>query len=67
MKKPNKRSTNNKDKWRKHSVCILLPPNWINHKAELQSIEEDYANQTNSDTNSNASDKTSLLPEQVME
>ena len=49
---------------------VLLPPNWINHKAELQPIEEskeDQANWTNSDIDFNASDKTSLLPERVME
>ena len=33
----------------------------------MQHIEKDYANRTDSDTNSNASDKTSPLPEQIME
>ena len=49
---------------------MLLPPNQIDYKAKLQSIkesEEKYANWTNSDTNSDVSDKTSPLPEQVME
>ena len=49
---------------------MLLPPNQIDHKAELQLIEEnnkDHANWTNSDINSDASDKMSSLPEQVME
>ena len=66
-RKPNKQPTNNENKWCKHSVCVLLPPNRIDHEAELQSIEEDHTNRTDSDTDSNASDKTSPLPEQVME
>ena len=44
---------------------VLLPLNWINYEVELQPIEEnnkDYANWTNSDTNSDASDKISPLP-----
>ena len=49
-------------------MSVLLLSNWIDHKAELQSIEENKRdNRTNSDTNSNASDKMSSLPEQVME
>ena len=34
-RKPNEWPTNNKDKWRKHSVHVLLPPNQINHEIEL--------------------------------
>ena len=48
---------------------MLLPPNWIKHEAELQPIEEsekDQTNRINSDTDSDASDKISLLSEQVM-
>ena len=43
-RKPNKQPTDNEDKRCKHNVRMLLPPNWIDHKAELQLIEEDYAN-----------------------
>ena len=50
---------------------MLLLPNWIDHEAELQLIEKennkDHADQTNFDTNSDASDKMSPLPEQVVE
>ena len=46
---------------------MLLSSNQINHEAELQPIEEDNADQTDSDIDSNASDKTSPLPERVME
>ena len=46
---------------------MLLLPNRIDHGAELQSIEEDHADQTNSDINSNASDETLPLPERVIE
>ena len=49
---------------------VLLPPNQINHEAELQPIEENnknHANWTNSDTDSDANNKTSPLPEQVIE
>ena len=70
-RKPNKRPTEDKDKQRQYCMHVLLLPNWINYEAELQPIEEndeDYANQTNSDTDSNASDnKTSLLSEWVIE
>ena len=38
--KPNKKSTEDKDKWQQHQIRVLIPPNQINHKAELQSIEE---------------------------
>ena len=64
IRKPNKRPTENKDKRRQYCMHVLLPPNWIDHEAELQSIEEndeDHANQTNSDTDFDASDKTSPL------
>ena len=63
MKKPNKQPINNEDKQCKHSVLMLLPPNRIDHEAELQLIEENHADWTNSDTNSNASDEMSPLPE----
>ena len=46
---------------------MLLPPNQIDYGAELQPIKEDHANWTDFDTNFNASDKTSPLPERVME
>ena len=49
---------------------VLLPPNQIDHKAELQSIEKnnkDHADRINSDTDSDASDKTSPLPKSVIE
>ena len=67
MRKPNEQPTDNEDEQRKHSVRILLPPNWINYGAELQPIKEDHADQTDSDINSNASDKTLPLPEQIIE
>ena len=67
-RKLNKRPTENKNKQQKHCMHVLLPPNWINQLAELQPIEESEGdNQINFDTDSNASDKTSLLPEQVIE
>ena len=65
-RKPNKQPTDNENERYKHSVCVLLPPNRIDYRAELQSIKEDYANRTNSDTDSNASDKTLPLPEWVI-
>ena len=49
---------------------VLLLSNQIDHEAELQLIEEndkDHVNWTNFDTDFDASDKMSLLPEQVME
>ena len=46
---------------------MLLPSNRIDHETELQPIEEDHANQIDSDTNSDANNKTLPLPEQVME
>ena len=67
IRKSNKQPTNDENKWRKHSVRMLLPPNQINHEAELQSIEEDHANQTNSNTDFDVNDKTSPLPERVIE
>ena len=67
MRKPNKRPTNGEDKRCKHNVRVLLPSNQISHEAELQSIEEDYIDRTNFDTNFNASNKTWPLPEQIME
>ena len=50
---------------------MLLPPNQIDYKAELQPIEKDHDEVldkvwADSDTDSNASDKTSPLPERVM-
>ena len=68
-RKPNKQFTNNEDKQCKHNVRMLLSPNQIDHEAELQPIEkseEDYAYWTNSDINSNVSDKISPLSEQVI-
>ena len=69
-RKPNERSTEDKDKQRQHCMRVLLPPNQIDHDAELQPIEENdknHANWTDSDTDSDISDKTSPLLEQVME
>ena len=71
-RKPNKQPTDNEDKQCKHSICVLLPPNQIDQEAELQPIEEDHDKvfdkaRANSDTDSNASDKTSPLSEQVIE
>ena len=40
-KKPNKQPTNDEDEQCKHSVYVLLPSNRIDHKAELQPIDED--------------------------
>ena len=40
-RKPNEQPTNNENKQRKHNVCVLLPPNWIDHKAKLQPIDKD--------------------------
>ena len=65
--KPNKRPTEDKDKWHQYSVCVLLLLNQINHKAELQPIEKNHADRIDSETNSSASDETSPLPEWVME
>ena len=62
-RKPTERLTDDEDEQRKHSVCMLLPLNRINHGAELQPIEEDHVDWTNSDTNSNASNEISPLPE----
>ena len=68
IRKPNKRPTENEGKRRQHCICVLLPPNWIDQSAELQPIEESEGdNRINSDTDSNASNKTSPLPKQVME
>ena len=35
MRKPNKQLINNEDERHKHIVCVLLPPNRIDHEAEL--------------------------------
>ena len=66
-RKPNEQPTNNEDEQHKHSVRMLLLLNRIDYRAELQLIKKNHVNQTDSDTDSNASDKTPLLPEQVME
>ena len=69
IQKLNKRPTEDEDKQRQHCMHMLLPPNRIDPDTKLQPIEEnkeDHANRTDSDINSNASDKTSLLPKQVM-
>ena len=71
-RKPNEWSTDDEDKQHKHSICMLLPPSCI-ASAEVQPIkeseesEEDHADWTNSNTDFNASDNTSPLPEQVIE
>lgn len=67
MKKPNKRPTDDENKRCKHSIRVLLPPNCVG-PAELQPIEENEGNdRTDSDTDSNVSDKTSPLLKRVME
>ena len=70
-RKSNERPTEDEDKQWQHHMRVLLPPNRINHEAELQPIEEkndkDHVDQINSDTDSDASDKISLLPEWVVE
>ena len=75
-RKPNKRPTNNEDKQHKHSVRVLLPPNQIDHEAELQPIDEDFSKVSdkvpgevwaNSEAISDASEEMSTLLKQVME
>ena len=71
-RKPNKQPTNNEDERRKHSVYVLLLPNWINYEAELQPIDKNLGEvlgkvQTNSEAVSNASEETSTLLERVTE
>ena len=71
-RKPNKQPTNDENEQRKHSVCVLLPPNQIDHEAELQPINEDHGKipskvRADSEAVSDASEKTSTLPKQVME
>ena len=39
-RKPNKRPIKDKNKQWQYQMRVLLPPNWINHKAELQPIEK---------------------------
>ena len=67
MRKPNKQPTNDKDKWCKYSARMLLPLNRIDHEAELQPIEKDHTDWINSDTDSNTSNETLPLSEQVIE
>ena len=68
MKKLNEQFTDNEDKRRKHSIRVLLPPNWIDHEAELQPIEENHGKVwANFETVSDANEETSTLPERVME
>ena len=46
-RKLNERPTEDKSKQWQHCMRVLLPPNQINHEAELQPIEEnnkDHAN-----------------------
>ena len=71
-RKPNKQPTDNEDKRRKHSVRVLLPPNWIDHEAKLQPIDEDHGKVpskvwANSEAVSDADEEMSTLPEQVTE
>ena len=71
-RKPNKQPTNDEDKQRKHSVRMLLPPNRIDHEAELQPIDKDYSKVSgkvwaDSEAVSDASKETSILPERVTE
>ena len=68
MKKLNEQFIDNEDEQRKHSVRMLLPPNRIDHEAELQPIEEDHGKfWANFETVSDASEETSTLPERVTE
>ena len=67
-RKPNKQPTKDKNEQRKHSVRVLLPPNWINYKAELQSIDKDHGKVSgkvwvDSEAVSDASEETSTLLE----
>ena len=67
-RKPDEQPINDKNKQRKHNIRMLLPPSCI-RSTELQPIEkseEDHANRIDSDIDSETSDKTSPLPEQVM-
>lgn len=69
IRKPNKQLINDEDKRCKHSLRILLPLSHIK-SAKLQLIEknkEDHTDWINSDTNFDASDKTSFLSKQVIE
>ena len=71
-RKSNKQPTNDKDEQRKHSVCMLLPPNRIDYKAELQLIDKDHGEVlgevwADSEAVSDASEETSILSERVME
>ena len=68
--KPNERPTEDENKQRQHCIHMLLPLNQIDYEAKLQPIEEseeEHANQTVSNTDSDASDEMSSLPEQVIE
>ena len=72
MRKPNEQPTDNEDKRHKHSVCVLLPLNQIDYEAELQPIDKDHGEvpgevRANSKAVSDANEKTSTLPERVME
>ena len=71
-RKPNKQPTDNEDKRRKHSVRVLLPPNRIDHEAELQPIDKDHGEVpgevwADSEAVSDANEETSTLPKQVTE
>ena len=67
-RKPNERLTDDEDKQCKHSVCVLLPLNWINHEAELQPIDKVSSEvQADSEALSDANEETSIQPERVME
>ena len=71
-RKPNKWPTDNEDERRKHSVRVLLPPNRIDHEAELQPIDKDHGKVlskvwADSEAVSDANEETSTLPEQVTE
>ena len=71
-RKPNKRPTNDENEQCKYSVCVLLPPNQIDHEAELQPIDEDHSKVSgkvwaDSEAISDANEETSTLPEQVTE
>ena len=72
MRKPNKQPTDNEDEQHKHSVCVLLSPNQIGHKAELQPINKDHSKvpgkvRADFEAVSDANKKMSTLSERVTE
>ena len=68
MRKPNKWPTDDEDERCKHSVCMLLPPNRINHEAKLQPIDK-VSSEVWADFEavSDANEETLTLPKRVTE